>query len=72
MTARVTIDADPVAARALEDAMTGEMAADLLSAGVDLDRDDLCKAALIEARHPSGAVERLLDDARRIAAETLA
>lgn len=70
MTARVTTDADPVASRVLEEALICEMAAHLTAANVDLGRVDLCRAALIEARYPTGAIDRLIDDARQNARQS--
>lgn len=57
----IVVTADEVATRHLEEAAVAAMAFDLNEAAVDLDASDHCARALLDRRHPTGLVTRLVD-----------
>jgi hypothetical protein len=57
------IEADPVAARHLDDASVEVMAFDLNDATVDLEKIEDCAVELLRRKHQTGAVARLIDRA---------
>lgn len=60
---RISVIANEAAAHHAEDATVAAMAFDLNDATVDLDVIEVCVSALLQRRHPTKLVARLVDRA---------
>lgn len=63
MVQHIIVTADETTARHLEALAVEFMSSDLIEANADLDDADACADALLAARHPRGAVSRLVNRA---------